>query len=140
MIELAELTPEDVVYDLGCGDGRVGLAAAAAAGCRVVGVDIETHWVETSRAEARRRGLESLCRFEVDDALRLDCGPATVVFLYLVQWSTDRIVTQLEQQCRPGTKVVSHNYAISRPGAVSRSVEAEGVLHRIDAWTLTPNP
>ena len=90
MLELAQVTSRDTIYDLGCGDGRIVITAARKYGARGVGVDIEQHWATESQTNAQQAGVEDLVTFSAADALTVDLTPATVVTLYLVEWSTAR--------------------------------------------------
>lgn len=110
MVALADVRATDCVLDLGCGDGRLLIEAARARGAAGLGVDIEPYWIEQSRLNACRAGVASLTRFEVLDALEVELAPATVVFLYLVQWSTQRVLERLLRHCAPGTRIVSHSF------------------------------
>ena len=110
MVELADVRATDRVYDLGCGDGRLLIAAAKLRGASGLGVDIEPYWIEQARAHAEQAGVSHLARFEAEDALEVDLSSATVVFLYLVPWSTQRVLERLQQHCAPGTRIVSHSF------------------------------
>lgn len=122
MVELAEVQPNDCVYDLGCGDGRLLIAAARMRGARGLGIDIEPWWIEQSQANALQAGVSDRARFELGDALELDLAPASVVFLYLVHWSTQRVMQQILARCVPGTRVVSHSFGFdSLPGSCTES-------------------
>lgn len=83
MLELAGVRQDDVVYDLGCGDGRILVAAAKKYGCRAVGVDLDRLRVAESRANALKNGVADLITVKQMDALKVDLRPATVVTLYL---------------------------------------------------------
>ena len=137
MIALAGVQPHDVVYDLGCGDGRL-VIGAARLGARGLGVDIEPYWVEQSRTNADLAGVADLARFEHADAMHFDLTPATVVFLYLVDWSTRRISRELVKRCTPGTRVVSHSFAFTEfPAARTESfVDADGRTRSIHLWVI----
>ena len=137
MLSLCSAGPADTVFDLGCGDGRV-LIAAAGRGCRGVGVDIEPYWVEQSRANAERAGVAHLLTFRVQDALATDLSDASVVFLYLVHWSTQLLASRLLGQVRPGTRVVSHGFPIESlaPDATHSVADAAGVVHRLYLWVV----
>ena len=111
MLHLADVQAGDVVYDLGCGDGRL-VIAAAMAGARGVGVDIEPYWVEEAAGNARVAGVSDLVHFEHQDALAVDLSLATVVFLYLVGWSTQLLAARILEQVQAGTRIVSHSYAL----------------------------
>ncbi len=112
MLALAEVTKEDVVYDLGCGDGRIPIAAARKYGARGVGVDIDPRRIEESLANARAAGVESLVEFRLQDAMQVDVSPATVVTLYLLSSSNAKLRPILTRQLRPGARIVSHAFSM----------------------------
>ena len=142
MVSLADVQPGDIVYDLGCGDGRLAIAAATARGARSLGVDIEPYWVEESRRNAIAAGVSHLAQFEDGDALGLDLRPATVVFLYLVNWSTQMLADAILQQCAPGTRVVSHSFLFGpeRPTRTESLVDATGNTHYLHLWVVERPP
>jgi SAM-dependent methyltransferase len=107
MLELAEVSRDDLVYDLGCGDGRVLVTAARAYGCRCRGYDIDPIRVRDSLQNAREHGVEELIEVEQKDIFTLDLKDADVVFLYLRPELNVRLVPQLKQ-LKPGARVVSH--------------------------------
>lgn len=111
MLELAEVGRTDVVYDLGCGDGRVLIAAAKKYGARAVGYDIDPARVAESRQNARQQGVEHLVRVEVADIFTVDLSGATVVTLYLGEELNTRLLPQL-RRLAPGVRVVSHAFTI----------------------------
>ena len=90
LLDIAGVGPGDVVYDLGCGDGRIAIAAARR-GARAWGCDIEPYRVDESRRNAAAAGVAERATFELADAMSVDVAPATVVALYLVEWSTRRL-------------------------------------------------
>jgi cyclopropane fatty-acyl-phospholipid synthase-like methyltransferase len=136
MLALAEVTSEDLVYDLGCGDGRIIIAAAKQCGARGLGVDIEPYWVETSRANAKQAGVDHLVTFKVRDALKLDLSPATVVMLYLVEWSTAKFQPLITSMVKPGTRIVSHSFSMDNwaPVKVEKFVDANGDARTLYLW------
>jgi SAM-dependent methyltransferase len=138
MLELAELTAADVVYDLGCGDGRVIIEAARRYGARGVGLDIEPYWIERARRRARAAGVEALVRFEPADALGAELEAATVVTLYLLPWSTERVGAMLRERAKAGTRVVSHSFEIEgwTPERTASVAGPDGVRHQIFRWTV----
>ena len=138
MLRLADVTSEDVVYDLGCGDGRVVIAAARKFGARGVGVDIEPYNISESQANARQAEVEDLTTFRVEDALAVDFSPATVITLYLVGWSTMKFKPLLARDARPGTRIVSHNYSLEgwEPMEVKTVVDADGKTHTLYLWVM----
>lgn len=119
MLEVAQLDKDDVLYDLGCGDGRIVTAAARIYGARGVGIDIEPQRIEESRANAVRMGVEDLVEFRCQDVLKTDLSPATAVAVYLLPEALELVRPKLEAELKPGTPVVSHNYAI--PGWVGKA-------------------
>jgi len=137
MLAMAEVKSTDTVYDIGCGDGRIAIAAAKR-GATCLGVDIETYWIELSQKNALAAGVSDLIQFKECDATELDFRPASVVFMYLVEWSTQMIAKSLISQCAPGTRVVSHSFAFTKvPTTRTESVvDAEGQNRRVHLWVL----
>jgi SAM-dependent methyltransferase len=136
MLQLTEVTSEDVVYDLGCGDGRIVIAAAVKYGARGVGVDIEPYWVAQSQVNARTAGVEHLVSFEFADALSIDLSPATVVTLYLVQWSTTKIQPIIAGSVKRGARVISHSFHLGTwPSVKTESfIDATGQTRTLHLW------
>lgn len=112
MLAMARVTSSDLVYDLGCGDGRIVILAAQKYGARGVGVDIDPQRIQEARAEARLARLDSLVSFRVEDAMTTDFSRATVVALYLLPESNLLLKPRLESLLKRGTRVVTHNYSI----------------------------
>ena len=112
MLALAEVKSTDVVYDLGCGDGRIPIAAARKYGARGVGIDIVPARIEESRANARAAGVERLVEFRLADVLAADVSPATVVTLYLLSSSNAKLRPILTRQLKPGARIVSHAFSM----------------------------
>jgi SAM-dependent methyltransferase len=112
MLGLASVGRDDVVYDLGCGDGRMVIAAAKTYGARGVGIDIDRKLVEECKANARREGVEALTRFICTDATKAHIAPATVLALYLLPESLETLKPLFVKELRPGARIVSHNYRI----------------------------
>jgi SAM-dependent methyltransferase len=111
MLKMANVAPEDVVYDLGSGDGRIVLLAAEKYGARGVGLELVPSLVEVSRKAARERGVEDKATFIEADFFKTDISDATVVTLYLSP-SVNRILEPKLKALRPGTRIVSHNYPV----------------------------
>lgn len=142
MLQLGQVGADDVVYDLGCGDGRMLIAAAQLGACGV-GVDIEPYWIELANTAATGAGLADRARFQLCDALALDCSDASVVLAYLMPWSTQMVAAQLLKQCRPGTRVVSHSFAFEAVVGQTRSEhvqDASGQSHSIHLWVIGEVP
>jgi SAM-dependent methyltransferase len=135
MLDLAGVTSADVVYDLGCGDGRI-VIAAAQRGARAVGVDVEPHWVAEATRNAAAAGVSDRAQFAVQDALAVDLSPATVVMLYLVEWSTRMLDAKLAAELRPGARIVSHSFGMGdRPAERTEQwVDATGESRTLRLW------
>jgi SAM-dependent methyltransferase len=112
MLELARVKRDDLVYDLGCGDGRIVVTAAKRYGARAVGFDIDPIRVAEAKKNVEKNKVGHLVTIEQKDIFTLDLTPASVVTLYLLPKLNDRLVPQLEALA-PGSRVVSHNYGIS---------------------------
>ena len=112
MLTLAGVTKSDVVYDLGCGDGRIPITAAKAYGARGVGVDIDPQRIAEANANAKAARVEHLVSFKLQDALTTDVTPATVVTLYLLSASNLKLRPILTKQLKPGTRIVAHNFGM----------------------------
>jgi SAM-dependent methyltransferase len=112
MLRLAGLTKEDVVYDLGSGDGRIVIAAATDYGARGVGVDVDPVRINEARASARKAGVLDRAQFLQQDLFATDLREATVVTLYLLPKLNMRLRPKLLSDLRPGTRVVSHNFSM----------------------------
>ena len=110
MLELAEVTASDVVYDLGSGDGRIPITAAKKYGARGVGVDFDPQRIAESNANARREGVTDRVEFILGDALQADVSEATVVTLYLLSSSNLKLRPILTRQLSAGTRIVSHAF------------------------------
>ena len=110
MLKLADVQKGDVVYDLGCGDGRIVIAAAKLYGTRGVGVDINPDRIRDARINARQTGVEDLVKFVEADLFEADIHEATVVTLYLLPSVNLRLRPKLWRDLKPGTRVVSHAF------------------------------
>lgn len=128
MLELAGVGPDDVVYDLGCGDGRIVIAAAREFGARGVGVDLDPQRVREARAHADRAGVGDRVTFRVEDVFETDIRNATVVTLFLSPELNARLRPKLVGELRPGTRIVSHRYGIA-DWAPERTVPAAAARH-----------
>jgi SAM-dependent methyltransferase len=112
MLQLAEVSSEDIVYDIGCGDGRIIITAALEYGTKGVGIDIDPKRIQESRRAAAEALVEHLVEFRQEDATKSDLSPATVVTMYLLPESNELLRPILERMLKPGTRVVSHAYLI----------------------------
>ena len=133
MLELARVTSDDVVYDLGCGDGRIVVAAAKGPGAHGVGIDIDPERITEAVALARQEGVTDRVTFILGDLFKADFHDATVVMLYLQPEPNLRLRPRLLTELRPGTRVVSHSYDMGDwiPDEVKRVAG-----RRIYLWTI----
>jgi SAM-dependent methyltransferase len=120
MLALGDVTEKDVVYDLGCGDGRIPIAAAKRYGARGVGVDIDPRLVAQAQLNAKAQGVEALVEFRVEDAMATDVSPATVVTLFLLSSSNEKLKPMLTRQLKPGARIVSHAFSMGREWPADR--------------------
>ena len=110
MLRLAGVTPEDVVYDLGSGDGRVVIAAARDYRARGVGIELDAMLVAESNENARRAGVASRATFRAQDVFAADITEATVVTMYLLSGLVAKLESKLLAELRPGTRIIAHDY------------------------------
>jgi SAM-dependent methyltransferase len=112
MLDIARVTRTDVVFDLGCGDGRIVITAAKKFGARGVGVDIDPDRIAEASANAVKAGVEHLVTFKVQDALTTDVSEATVVTLYLGSSANLKLRPVLTRDLAPGARIVSYSFAM----------------------------
>ena len=110
MLNLADVSSEDVVYDLGSGDGRIVIAAARNFGARGVGIDIDPERIEESNENASKAGVTDKVKFIEADLFESDFSEASVVTLYLLSSLNEKLRPMLMQQLKPGTRIVSHAF------------------------------
>jgi SAM-dependent methyltransferase len=125
MLEIASVSGKDVLYDIGCGDGRIVITAARRYGARGVGIDIDKAMIDESERDAVAAGVERQVKFLCMDATKADISEATVVSLYLLPESNALVRPLLDAQLRPKSRVVCHNYTI--PGWEEKQVQSETV-------------
>lgn len=133
MLELAEVTARDVLYDLGCGDGRILVAAAKTYGCHTRGCDLDPLRVGESRANALENGVADLVTVELKELSQWDLRGATVVTMYLSPAFNASLLGQFKQ-LQPGARIISHNFPI--PGIRHESLtkmtsQEDGDMHHI---------
>jgi uncharacterized protein (TIGR03000 family) len=113
MLEMAGVKKDDVVYDLGCGDGRIVVTAAKKFGARGVGVDLDPERIKDSQENVKKNGVEKLVEIRQGDALKVkDIGKASVVTLYMLPEFNRRLVPILKKELKPGSRIVSHDYRL----------------------------
>jgi len=110
MLDLGQVTEDDNVYDLGCGDGRILLAAAQQRGAQGLGVDIDAERVKEANDAARHLGLYPRIQFKQQDLLTLDLSPATIVVLYLLPKSNLQLRQKLQTELSPGARIITHSF------------------------------
>src|SRR5207247_2350044 len=113
MLKLADIRGEDVVYDLGSGDGRLVITAAKRFGARGVGIELQTELVEMARIGAKHEGVADRVKFVQGDLFQADIRSASVVMLYLLPRYVTRLVPRLRAELSPGTRIVSHDYPLA---------------------------
>ena len=137
MLELAEVKKDDLVYDLGCGDGRIVVTAAKRYGCKAVGFDIDPRRVEDSIQNVRKNNVGHLVEIKQKDIFTLDLSDADVVTLFLLSSLNAKLIPQLEK-LKPGSRIVSHNFAMGaiKPDKVVKMFSREDQYeHTIYLWT-----
>ena len=110
MLKVAKVTKEDVVYDLGCGDGRIVILAAQKYGARGVGIDLNPERIREANENARQAGVAARVKFLQQDLFESDIKEATVVTLYLMSAVNLKLRPKLWRELKPGTRVVSHAF------------------------------
>jgi len=110
MLRLADTGPTDIVYDLGCGDGRIPIAAALRFGARGVGIDIDPELIAQANANAQAAKVGDRVQFVVGDLFKADIGEASVVTLYLLPSLNQDLKPKLLADLKPGTRIVSHDF------------------------------
>ena len=139
MLALAGVGADDVVYDLGAGDGRIVIAAARWRGARAVGVEIDPDLVRQARRDAERAGVADRVRFETGDLFAADIADATVVTLYLSPELNARLRPRLLTALRPGARIVSHQFPMAEwtPARTVR-LAVDGREHVLHLWIVPP--
>jgi len=143
MLKLAKVQKTDVLYDLGCGDGRIVIEAAKSYGARGVGFDIDPQRIKEARANAKAAGVEGLVRFEEKDLFEADFREATVVTLFLLPSVNLKLRPRLLEQLKPGTRVVSNTFDMGdwkaeRESSIGETddMEYSGLSQKFFLWTI----
>ena len=110
MLRLVDVRKGDVLYDLGCGDGRIPITAAKLYGVRAVGIDIDPARIAEAQANAKKAGVTHLVEFRLADLFQSDFREATVVTLYLLPDLNVKLRPRLHAELKPGTRIVSHQF------------------------------
>ena len=144
MLDLAEVTKGDVVYDLGSGDGRIVIRAAKKFGVRAVGIEMDSWLLDKARKAAKAEGVSHLVEFRSEDALKADISRATVVTLYMLPWFNEAMKPNFKKMLKPGARIVAHDFGIEgwEPDKTEKlpgfELKAEGHKHQhvIYLWRM----
>lgn len=142
MLKLANVHAGDVVYDLGCGDGRTVITAVKQFGAvRGVGIDINPERIKESVANARNAGVTDRVTFHNEDLFEANIKEASVVFLYLLTSLNEKLRPKLWRDLKPGTRVVSHDFGMGDWTPDKKiELDADGQSHTIFLWTIPAKP
>jgi len=133
MLKMANVSSSDVVYDLGCGDGRIPIAAAQKYGARAIGIDIDPVRIAEAKENAKVAGVTDKVTFLNQDLFTSDFKDATVVTLYLLPSLNEKLIPQLKA-LKPGTRIVSHAFPMGDSWPPENRQEVEGKT--IYYWTI----
>jgi SAM-dependent methyltransferase len=142
MLKLAAVTKSDIVYDLGCGDGRIVIAAAKTYGARGAGIDINPQRIGEAKQNAKTAGVENLVRFEENDLFQADIHEASVVTLFLLPNINLKLRPKLLQDLKPGTRIVSNTFDMGdwKPEKEATvggdDADFEPLSHRLYLWIV----
>lgn len=138
MLRQADVRKDDVLYDLGSGDGRIVITAAKVYGARGVGFELDGNLIQQSTENARRAGVSHLVEFRQQDVLTVDLSPASVVTIYLGQEANRKLRPAVQTQLRPGARVISHDFDMGdwRPEAVRHLLDESGIVHTVYLWRI----
>jgi predicted RNA methylase len=137
MLKLAKVTGNDVIYDLGSGDGRIPITAAKTYGARGVGIDIDPQRIAEANANLKTAGVGDKVRFLNQDLFTTDISQATVVTLYLLPSLNLKLIPKLNKELKPGTRIVSHAFDMGS----AKPVETQNINGRtIYFWTVPIQP
>ncbi len=137
MLKLANVKKDDMVYDLGCGDGRIVVTAAKKYGCKAVGYEIDPELVKLARENIKQNQVEHLVKIEREDVFTLDLSGADVIMVYLLPRLNERLIPQLKK-LKPGSRIVSHQFqmlGVKADKVVKVVSDADDVEHTIYLWT-----
>jgi SAM-dependent methyltransferase len=138
MLEFAQVKKDDLLYDLGSGDGRIVVTAAKKFGCKAVGFEIDPDRVSDARKNIKKRNVEKLAKILQEDVFKLDLTPASVVTIYLLPDMEVKLLPQL-RKLKAGSRIVIHDYPIAgvKPDReVSMTSKEDNVLHHVYLYTL----
>jgi len=141
MLKLAGVTKSDIVYDLGCGDGRIVIAAAKTYGAKAVGIDINPERIKEARENAKKAGVENMVRFEENDLFDANIKEATVVTLFLLSNVNLKLRPKLLADLKPGTRIVSNTFDMGdwkpeKEVTLENGDDGAYLSHRFFLWTV----
>ena len=134
MLVMAGVTAKDVVYDLGCGDGRIPVTAAKTYGARAVGIDIDPQRIQEAKANVQSAAVGDKVRILNADLFETDISPASVVTLYLLPSLNVKLIPKLRKELKAGTRIVSHAFDMGDEWPPEKTQEVNG--RRIFMWTI----
>ena len=134
MLKLAKVTSNDVVYDLGSGDGRIPITAAKKYGARGVGIEIDMFYLRDAIDNRAKAGVGDRVTFLNQDLFEADISQATVVTLFLLPRINQELMPKLRRELRPGTRIVSHQFDMGEQWPAEQSQDVNGLM--IYLWTL----
>lgn len=137
MLKLANVHKGDVVYDLGCGDGRIVVTAAKRYGVRGVGIDINPERIREAQQNAKENGVTNLVTFRNEDLFEADIKEASVVTLYLLTSLNIKLRPKLLRELKPGTRIVSHSFDMGE-WKPDKTEQVNG--RTIYLWVVPANP
>lgn len=136
MLEVARVQKTDLLYDLGCGDGRIVVAAAKKYGCHAIGYDVDPQRIKESLENVKKNQVEDLVKIQQEDIFTLDLSAANVITLYLLPKLNVRLIPQLEK-LKPGSRIVSHDFRMRgvTPDKTVKVKSDNGGEHQVYLWT-----
>jgi cyclopropane fatty-acyl-phospholipid synthase-like methyltransferase len=134
MLELAGVTANDVVYDLGSGDGRIPITAAQKYGARGVGIEIDPFYLRDAIDNAKKAGVADRVTFVKQDLFAADISPATVVALFLLPRLNQQLMPKLHRELKPGTRIVSHQFDMGDAWPPEKVQDVNGLT--VYLWTI----
>ena len=134
MLKLAKVTKNDVVYDLGSGDGRIPITAAKTYGARGVGIDIDPQRIKEATENLKTSGMGDRVKFLNQDLFTTDISEATVVTLYLLPSLNLKLLPKLNKELKPGTRIVSHAFDMSDEHKPQETLNVNG--RTVYFWTI----
>jgi len=134
MLDLAQVTPADVVYDLGSGDGRIPITAAKKYGARGVGIEIDMFYLRDAYDNLTRAGVGDRVRFRNEDLFESNISEATVVTLFLLPRLNLQLIPKFKRELKPGTRIVSHKFDMGDEWPPEETRDVDGLT--IYLWTI----